>query len=194
MIKYIIGITGASGSGKSYIANKIIQKSPVPALIFDQDNYFYPADKQPKDKNGKPNFDTPQSLDLGQFENDFFDLLSGKTITHRRYSYNKPITDNVYYKSYIPKPVLIVEGIFALYSDKIREKCDITIFVESDLELNKQRRIKRDSEERGYDAEDVIYKFENHIIDSYNKYILPLKSQVDLVILNSGGKIGVMRE
>lgn len=180
----VIGITGATGSGKSFLAKRLFDELNNEAVIFDQDNYFYFEDNQPLDKNGQPNFDTPHSLNLNKFEDDFFRLIKGEKVIQEIYSYNKPRKSAEVQKIYEPKQFIIIEGIFALYNENVLNNCDLTIFVEADLEKTIERRIYRDSQERGYDKDDVMYKFENHIIDSYNNYILPLKAQVDLIFNN----------
>ncbi len=180
----VIGITGATGSGKSFLAKRLYDLLYNEAVIFDQDNYFYLEDNQPLDKNGQPNFDRPLSLNLNKFEDDFLRLINGENVIQDIYSYNKPRKSKEIKKIYEPKQFIIVEGIFALYNEKVFSNCDITIFVESDLEKTMERRILRDKIERGYDKDDVMYKFENHIIDSYNSYILPIKSKVDLIFKN----------
>lgn len=185
MKNMVIGITGATGSGKSFLAKEFINIYGNDAIVFDQDNYFYSEDEQPVDKNGKPNFDTPFSLDLDKFEQDFLKLINGEKVIQDIYSYNKPRKSPESKKIYLPKKIIIVEGIFALYRERVIANCDITIFVESDFEKTKERRIIRDKLERGYDEEDVLYKFDNHIIESYEKYILPLKNKVNCIFKNN---------
>jgi len=186
MTKIVVGITGASGSGKSFIAKYIIDKSPIEGIILGFDNYYYDIDMQPLDKNNKPNFDTPHSLDLVKFKNDFFKLKSGLPISCQVYEYNNNRNStNTRTIELFPKELLIIEGIFALYDEEIFCNCDITLFIDSDLNTSLKRRLYRDQLERGYSSEDIIYNFEHHVIESYNKYVLPLKSKVDIIIENN---------
>ncbi|NNF01432.1 MAG: uridine kinase, partial [Bacteroidia bacterium] len=47
------------------------------------------------------------------------------------------------------------------------------------------RRIVRDQIERNYPLEDVLYRYEHHVMPSYLNYILPYKDSADLVINNN---------
>lgn len=188
MKRYLIGITGGTASGKSFFA-KILKENIESILnldttIFIQDNYFFEEKKQPKDENGQPNFDTPKSLDLDKFKQDFLDIISGKDIHQQRYNYNKPIVNGENMLTFKSNPVIIFEGIFTFYFKELFEKYDLRIFVDSDFETKIKRRIHRDSIERGYDEDDVRYKFDYHVKPSYKKYIEPFKIKSDLLIEN----------
>lgn len=185
MKRFLIGITGSTASGKSFLAKKIKERLQANVLIFDQDNYFYDEKDQPKDQNGEPNFDTPNSLDLNKFKEDYFKLINGQKVVQQKYNYNKPIDDGKDQVIYEPADIIIVEGIFVFYFDQIFESFDITIFVESEMETNIERRILRDKIERGYDENDVRYKFKHHVQDSYDKYIRPFKEKTDLIAYNT---------
>jgi uridine kinase len=188
MTKFILGITGGTGSGKSYFAKSVkneLEKLKIDVTLFDQDQYYFDENSVPKDENGEPNFDTPISLDLDKFHADFFNLINGDEVKQSRYNYNKPIEDSLKYVYFKPNEVIIVEGIFSLYFEDIFSDCNKTCFVDSDFETKIKRRIQRDAIERGYDKDDVLYKFENHVKESFYKYVYPFKEKCDLVIKNS---------
>lgn len=189
MSRFFLGVTGGTGSGKTYVSKQIQKRlfeEGISCTIFDQDQYFYDEATVPKDENGKPNFDTPGSLDLNKYKNDFYRLFVGETVTQKRYNYNKPISDSKNVVEFNPAKVIILEGIFALFFEEIFNKLNLTVFVEADFATKLERRIKRDSLERGYDRDDVLYKFDYHVKSSYQKYIHPLKEKCDVLIKNSG--------
>ena len=78
-----------------------------------------------------------------------------------------------------------MEGIFIFHYKKISELIDLKIFIDAKDYIKLQRRLKRDREERGYDADDVLYKYENHIMPSFQKYIAPYKETADLIVPNN---------
>ena len=78
-----------------------------------------------------------------------------------------------------------MEGIFIFHYQKIVNLIDLKIFIEAREHIKLKRRLKRDREERGYEADDVLYKYENHIMPSYQKYIEPHKEIADLVVPNN---------
>jgi len=188
--KFAIGIVGTSGSGKSYLTSKMADffadKVAMKTAIFNLDNYFIERDRQPIDANGHYNFDTPDSLDLKQYEIDFFNLLAGKSVSQKVYNYNNPMAENPIEKfiEIEPRDIIIAEGIFTFYNQAIRKRFDFRIFVESPDEICLKRRLQRDFEERGYPASDVLYKFANHLAPAFNKYVEPMREKSHYVFKN----------
>ena len=84
----------------------------------------------------------------------------------------------------LPRPIIILEGLFIFNDINISKLLDHKIFVNASTATMLNRRIKRDSELRGYDRFDVEYKFENHVIPAYEKYIFPQKNKADFVVEN----------
>ena len=182
---YVIGITGGSGSGKTLFLKSLLNTFKFQEVTcISQDDYYRPREYQLVDKNGELNFDRPESIDYEQFASDLKALSSGNAVEKEEYTFNNP---NVIPKKIITRPakVILVEGIFIFHYEKIRELIDLKIFIEAKDYVKLQRRLKRDREERGYDADDVLYKYENHIMPSYQKYIEPYKEEADLIVPNN---------
>ncbi|MCO6359763.1 uridine kinase [Roseivirga pacifica] len=182
---YIIGITGGTGSGKSLFLSSIIKEfDGRDVTCLSQDDYYRPREHQLVDKNGEYNFDRPESIDYEHFAADLKTLSAGKAIEKEEYTFNNPEKKP---KLIVRKaaPVILVEGIFIFHYQKIRELIDLKVFIDAKEHIKLKRRLKRDREERGYDANDVLYKYENHIMPSYQKYIYPYKEAADLVIPNN---------
>ena len=180
----IIGIAGGSGSGKTRFINELKEsflQGEVTVLSFD--NYYKPIHEQPLDENGIENFDLPESLDDKKFFDDLISLKSGKQVSITTYTFNKPdaIPEEIHLS---PANILVVEGIFTFYFEDINKLLDLRIFIEAPDYLMLSRRIIRDGKERGYDVEDVMYRFQNHVVPAYNQFIGPLKSKSDLIIPN----------
>lgn len=180
----LFGICGSSGSGKSFIVKYVLENlgSNSVSVIF-QDNYYKKREDQTRDQNGNYNFDLPSSFHLDEFINDLKRLKKGEKVDREEYTFNNPeVSPKVI--SVFPNKLILVEGLFLFNYKEIISLLDKTIFIDCSIEKMIQRRIKRDHQIRGYDKSDVIYKYENHVIPSYKKFILPYKETVDKVIDN----------
>lgn len=182
---YSIGITGGSGSGKTTFLEKLIEFIGNENIcMLSQDNYYLDIEQQPRDEQGIENFDTPESFDMEAFKSDVFKLQKGESITQIEYTFNNPkATPNEIVVK--PAPILIVEGIFALHEHEVIEALDLKLFVEAKDYIKVKRRILRDQVERGYDLQDVLYRYENHVMPSYEQYIEKHKHEADLIICNN---------
>ena len=182
---FTIGISGGSASGKTTFLNSLMARLPSDKVcLVSQDNYYRPRHLQPTDDSGVQNFDTPNSIDFEQYAKDLRTLQSGNTVERSEYTFNNP---NIEPKllQLTPAPILIVEGLFVFYLPQISELLDFKVFIDAQEHIKLSRRIKRDREERGYDLEDVLYRYERHVAPSYNRYIEPFKHDADVVIPNN---------
>ena len=181
---FIIGITGGSGSGKTRFLNGLMSKfSAEEVCLISQDNYYKPRDEQPVDIKGIKNFDLPESIDFESYKQDIEDIKSGKSVTRKEYTFN-----NAEAKASVvmlnPAPVIVVEGIFVLYYQPIAKILDMKLYIDAKDYIKLIRRIVRDDKERGYDLDDVLYRYEHHVMPTYEKHIKPYKSEADIIIPN----------
>jgi uridine kinase len=79
----------------------------------------------------------------------------------------------------------VVEGIFVFYFAEIARLLDLKVFIDAPSYLMMKRRIVRDRDERGYDLADVLYRYEKHVMPTYEKYIAPFKSDADIIVPNN---------
>lgn len=180
----IFGISGCSASGKSFIVDylkKNISSSKV-SFIY-QDNYYKKREDQSKDENGNYNFDLPTSFLNDELVRDLNLLKNGDQVVRKEYNFNNPNIDQKKVEV-LPRPIIILEGLFIFNNHNISRLLDHKIFVNASINTMLKRRIKRDSKLRGYDRFDVEYKFENHVIPAYKKYILPQRNKADFVVEN----------
>ena len=182
---YVIGIIGGSGSGKTSFIKSIRQNfSPKDICIVSQDDYYLTKEFQKKDKNGIENFDRPNSIDKKAFTKDVLTLIDGKKVTRPEYTFNN---ENSIPRLLIfePAKILIIEGLFIFHYKKIRKLLDLKVYVQAKDNLKVIRRISRDKIERNYPLDDVLYRYQNHVYPSFEKYILPYKDKADIVINNN---------
>jgi uridine kinase len=182
---FTIGITGGSGSGKTFFLQGLSACFGAHEIcLISQDNYYKPRDQQPIDENGIKNFDLPVSIDHEAFRHDLLVLKSGQNVIKQEYTFNNPHakTQMLEFKS---APIIVVEGLFVQYFEEISNELDLRIFIEAKDHVKLGRRIKRDQVERGYDIDDVLYRYQYHVMPVYERLIEPLKHHADLVIPNN---------
>ncbi len=181
MERYIIGITGLSGSGKSSISNKFLEKFRGQSIIISQDSFYKST---PMDVNFDDyNLDVPAAIDFELFENILKDIKSGIEVV------NIPIYDfklhkRIGYREVNIKDtkIFIIDGIFIYYYQHIRQLFDIKFYIDTDPDVCLLRRIKRDISERGDTVEMVLDRYERFVKPSYVKYIHPVKKYANIII------------
>jgi uridine kinase len=182
---FIIGIAGGSGSGKTFFLNCFLHhfKNDEVTLV-SQDDYYIPAGDMTQEENKLYNFDLPTTIDKEQFCADIKKLIKGEVVYKKEYNFNNPLAV-VKILEINPAPIIIVEGLFILHFEEIFALLDHKIFIEAEEAVALERRVKRDGMERGYPEEDVLFKWHNHVVPSYNEYLLPYKTNCNQVVLNN---------
>lgn len=182
---YTIGITGGSGSGKTYFIKALSSHfKPSEICLISQDHYYKPREIQKVDERGVKNFDLPESIDREQLHADIQRLQAGEVVQKQEYAFNNP-NIKCQVLEFKPAPILIVEGLFVQYFPEIEKELDLKIFIEAKDYLKLSRRIRRDNEERGYDLDDVLYRYHHHVMPVYESLIEPLKHSADFIIPNN---------
>ena len=182
--RWVIGISGGSGSGKTTFINALANTfSKEQLCVVSQDDYYKSKEKQMKDPEGVVNFDLPDCFEADAFRRDIDRLVAGKPVTRKEYTFNNdqavPET-----KTFLPAPVILVEGLFVFHFQQVREILDIKVFIDAHDALKVKRRILRDQMERNYPIEDVLYRYEYHVIPAYLNYIAPYRTVADVIINN----------
>jgi uridine kinase len=181
----LIGITGGSGSGKTSFIRELKAGMPVGKVCFiSQDDYYHPRHQQEEDARGIRNFDRPKSIDKKAFHRDLLRLLAGERVEREEYTFNDDRrTPGLL--CFEPAPVIIVEGLFVLHFKKINALLDLRVFLHAKENLKVIRRIRRDQVERNYPLDDVLYRYENHVLPTFEKYIQPYIDDCDIIINNN---------
>jgi uridine kinase len=182
---YLVGITGGSASGKTRFLTRLVNDiDDNQVCLLSQDNYYKDRHEQPVDENGVQNFDLPQSIDGEAYARDILALKNGQEVTRKEYTFNNPDVEPKML-TFKPAPIIVVEGLFVLYYPEVAKLLDLKVFIDTKEHLKLKRRIIRDNEERGYDLEDVLYRYEKHVHPTYEQYIEPFKGDADLIIPNN---------
>ena len=186
MKPFTIGITGGSGSGKTSFINELKEQfEPEEVCVISQDNYYKPRDEQFIDEKGWCNFDLPSAIDRKSFMEDVGQLISGLEVRRKEYVYNNEINEDRY-TVYHPAPIIIVEGIFVLHFSEIQKLLDLKVYLHAKDNLKVIRRIKRDQYDRNYDLEEILYRYEHHVLPTFERYIKPYMEDSDIIVNNSG--------
>lgn len=183
-VKFIVGITGGSGVGKTTLIDHLNNSFEGRVTTFSLDNYYRPKSEQAKDENGVINFDLPTALDTEKMKLDFDKLRKGEPIEQAVYQFNNPANEAAV-ELIEPRQLLIVEGLFVMHYDFIKTCLDYSVYLSVNQDLQLERRLVRDVQERNYSEDDVMYQWNNHVLPSYENYVRPYKSESDLIITNN---------
>lgn len=182
----VIGIAGGSGSGKTTVVNKIIERINRDKLaIIPQDSYYYDSGHIPMEDRKKINFDHPDAIEFSLLTEHLMQLKQGKAIEQPVYSY-LTCTRGEHTVHVEPKEVIIVEGILVLTDPKLRDLMDIKVFVDADSDDRLARIIMRDMVERGRTAETALSHYSNTVKPMHLQFIEPSKRFADLIVPQGG--------
>jgi len=182
----IIGICGGTGSGKTTVANRILESVSASEVVFiQQDSYYRNLKDLPLDYRQVANFDHPDALDNDLLVNHVRRLRSGEPIELPLYDF-KTHTRLVETRAVEPKPIVIVEGILIFAEPRLLEQMDIKVFVDTPDDIRFIRRLRRDIAERGRTAESVIEQYIATVRPMHMQFVEPSKRHADVIIPEGG--------
>ena len=188
----LIGIAGGTGSGKTSIAKELssnFSKSDI--ILIEQDSYYKDLSNISISEREKINFDHPNSIDFSLMTKHLKSLKNGiqtkipiyDFATHTRKKSTKTIDKH---------RIILLEGIFSLFNDKIRDMMNIKIYIDTPNDLRIIRRIKRDIDERNRTFESIIKQYYENVRPMHIKFVKPTKQYADIIIpMVSKNKIAI---
>jgi len=180
---FIIGITGGSGSGKSYLCNKIVNKfGNNNILVILVDSYYRDLSHLKFEEREKNNFDHPNSIEFDLFYNHLSLLKKNQHIDMPIYNYKTHTRKNKVKKIKSNYPIILIEGILALNEKKIRGIFDKKVFIDVKNKIRMNRRLKRDTETRDRSIESIKNQYESMVVPMFKKFIEPMKKKSDIII------------
>lgn len=186
--KIIIGISGPSGAGKTWLANKIKEMKSCSVSIFTLDSYY-------KDLNYINTLDfhhdNPNAIDYSKALEDLELLLAGEDIRIPIHDYKHHLV--VGEKNCKSTPIIIIEGLFAFIDRRILDKIDLKVWVKAVEDVRFARRMNRDVQERGDTSDQVKKRYMLDVKPAYKKYIQPYKKYADLLLDNSENNDEIVR-
>lgn len=186
----IIGIAGASASGKSLLANTICDELQAElgkdmVAIIPQDNYYKDRSDLDFCDRESINYDHPNAFDNDLLIAQVDKLKANQAVELPQYDFTIHNRSDRLVKL-APKKVIILEGILLLNDAQIRERLDMMVYMDAPLDICMIRRLKRDIEERGRTFDSVIDQYMNTVRPMFLQFIEPSKQYADLVIPRGG--------
>ena len=188
----IIGLAGGTGSGKTTITRRLMQRFGADVSVIYHDNYYKEQHNMPYEERAKLNYDHPDAFDNELFIRAIRDLKAGKDVVCPVYDYSIHDRSD---KTIVVKSakVVIVEGILIYASKELRDLMDIKLFVDTDADVRILRRIKRDVRDRGRSLESVIDQYLTTVKPMHEQFVEPSKRYADLIIPEGGHNKVAMR-
>jgi len=182
----IIGISGASASGKSLLANTIISElGSDQVVVISEDAYYKDRIDMPFEERAKVNYDHPDSFDHELLLKHLKMLQAGETVSVPVYDFNQHIR-SCEIRSIGQHTIIVLEGILLFVEHYLRDIMDIRIFMDTPLDICLLRRIQRDVLERERSVKSVIDQYEETVRPMYLQFIEPSKRYADIIIPRGG--------
>ena len=178
----IIGIAGGTGSGKTTLANAILERVGAERVVWlAHDTYYRDINHIPLHERRIRNFDHPDSLDTHLLVDNLKDLRAGLPTEIPQYDFREhhrlPYT-----KTVAPRPVILVEGILIFAEAELLELLDVRIFVENEPDVRFIRRLRRDIAERGRTMESVTEQYLKTVRPMHLRFVEPFRHHADIIV------------
>ena len=182
----IIGIAGGSGSGKSTVARRIADALDNASIAFiDMDAYYRNFTHLSPEERKHVNWDHPDAFDLDLFVSQMSALSDGQTI-------EKPVYDFITHGRRAdtvrvqPADVIVIDGILLFVDRRVRELCDVKIYVDADADIRLIRRIERDLVARGRPLEEILTQYLSTVRPMHLEFVEPSKRWADVIVPQGG--------
>ncbi|XP_063351231.1 uridine-cytidine kinase-like 1 isoform X1 [Pelmatolapia mariae] len=185
---FVIGLCGGSASGKTTVANKIIEALDVPwVVLLSMDSFYKVLNKEEQELAAKNeyNFDHPDAFDFELLVNILRKLKKGKSIKVPVYDFTTH-SRRKEWKTVYGANVVIFEGILAFANKELLKLLDMKVFVDTDSDIRLIRRLKRDISQRGRDISGIIKQYNKFVKPAFEQYIEPTVQVADIVVPRGG--------
>ncbi|HEY5596972.1 MAG TPA: uridine kinase [Candidatus Bipolaricaulota bacterium] len=188
---FFIGLAGGTGSGKTTIARAVTEGIPDDwVTIVPLDSYYRDLQNLPLEQRAGINYDHPDAFEWDLLLEHLDQLHRGQKVGMPIYSFaqHKRLEERVQIK---PRPIIIVEGILALYSEALRRRYDLKVYVDAEADERILRRIERDIQERGRSLKSVIQQYRETVKPMHQAFVEPTKAYADIIIPEGMNKVAV---
>lgn len=183
----IIGISGASASGKSLLANTIVNELGTDQVaVISEDSYYKDHADIPFEERAKINYDHPDSIDHELLHQHLVELQQDKFVQVPIYNHSLHIREKET-RRVGDHAIIVLEGILLFVESPLRELMDIRIFMDTPLDVCLIRRLKRDIKERHRSLDSVLKQYEDTVRPMYLQFIEPSKRYADIIVPRGGG-------
>lgn len=185
----VVGIAGGTGSGKTTVVNRILERLPEDKVtILPQDAYYKDNSRLKMEDRQEVNFDHPDSVEFSLLIEHLTQLKVGKTVQRPIYSY-LTCTRSEETITIESSPVTILEGILILTSEELRKLIDVKVFVDADADDRLSRVVSRDVQERGRSVNKVLERYEKTVKPMHLQFIEPSKRYADIIVPQGGNNL-----
>ncbi len=179
---YIIGIAGGSGSGKTTFTQKVLKQVNDPKVgVLHQDSYYLAKPPANLKINDEPNFDHPEAFDWELLRSHLELLKEGKKVECPVYDY-KSSRRSTKTQTLGPCKILLVEGIFTLWDESIRDLFDLKFYLHVESDIRFIRRLFRDLKDRARTLEDIIRQYYDTVRPMHQLYLEPTRAYADIIV------------
>jgi len=182
----IIGIAGGSGSGKSTVARNVAELLTTSSVAFiDMDAYYKNFTSLSLDERRRLNWDHPDAFDYDLLCSDLEALSKRKAIEKPEYDFVTHLRREES-TSVVPADVIVIDGILLFVDERVRELCDVKVFVDADADIRLIRRIERDTHVRGRPLEEIIEQYLSTVQPMHLEFVEPSERYADLIVPRGG--------
>ena len=193
MKSVILGIAGGTGSGKTFIVDNLVSAYTSNNInVINLDSYYKDLSHMGHQDRVKQNFDHPDSIDIDLIISHLKQISDGNDIDIPIYDFSNHVRLETT-KTISQSNVIIVEGIFALHYMQLRKLYTLNVFIETSEDIRFQRRLSRDTKERGRTIGSIKDQFESTVLPMHEKFIGPSKQFADLIIDGNNNIINIIR-
>ena len=181
-----IGICGASGRGKSTLAQELATMVNRSILIINQDAYYLDHPDLSFEERCRLNYDEPSVFDHDLLLEDVKKLRAGERVPKKRYDYTRHCRADVPGVFMEPHDVIIVEGIHAFYDPRLRDMMDMKLYMHVESDICLLRRIERDIKERGRQIDNISMQYTTTVKPMFDQYIRNYEQYADVIVAGGG--------
>jgi len=182
----IIGVAGGTGSGKTTVASRILERVGAEHIMYiAHDSYYRDLGHLPVRLRAQVNFDHPDALETELLVEHLKELRRGKPVEIPIYDFTSHTrTDRT--ERVDVAPVVIVEGILVFVEPELRKLFDVKIYIDTDADVRFIRRLRRDIEERERSVESVCEQYLSTVRPMHLEFVEPSKRYADVIIPEGG--------
>ena len=182
----IVGVAGGSGSGKSTVARRIAGAVDARNVAFiDMDAYYRNFAHLPMEERRRVNWDHPEALDVDLLVQQLEQLHAGVAVEKPIYDFvthtRSPRTERIE-----PAPVIVIDGILLFTDARVRDLCEVKVFVDADADVRLIRRIHRDMAERGRPLDEILDQYLRTVQPMHLQFVEPSKRYADIIVPRGG--------
>lgn len=182
----VIGVAGASGSGKTFFSSRLsdilVEENGKSSVAYIQEDYYYRDQSEiPEADRAHTNYDHPESMEHDLLRRHLAELKAGRAVELPQYDYTRHNRSETTIRME-PAHIIIVEGILLFTDAELRKQFDYLVFVDCPLDICLLRRARRDMEERGRTFDSVMKQYQATVRPMYFQFVEPSRQFADILI------------